>query len=47
MKTIATISIIAALVLTSCTFTTSPEGAKEYTLDATSAIKVLEIIATK
>ena len=43
-----TILILAALAgLTSCQITLEPDGSKSSTVDAPTAIRVLEILATK
>lgn len=42
---IAAMTLLVAL--TGCTLTIEPDGSKSATLDAPSAIRVLEIIATK
>lgn len=45
MKTIAILLTLAGL--TSCTLTVNPDGSKSATVDAPTALRVIEIIATK
>jgi hypothetical protein len=39
--------LIVVVILTGCTVTVSPDGSKSATVDAPSAIRFIEIIATK
>jgi hypothetical protein len=45
MKTLILIAALAGL--TSCQITLAPDGSKSATVDAPTAIRVLEILATK
>jgi hypothetical protein len=45
--TVSALLLAAVIALTSCTMTISPDGSKSATVDAPSAIRVIEIIATK
>lgn len=39
--------LLVILSLTSCTVTMTPDGSKSATVDAPSAIRIIEILATK